>query len=162
MTAQLTSGATHSPCITWKKRCTLLGMVVTLVAVLFFPAGAVAGAAFQPIGLSVDGGEESWHAEPSFALRWSNPPGVAAVHYRLIDPDGEAVLAEARIGWAATAIQHLAVPPVSGAYTAEVWLEDGMGNEGPTASTRLRFDDMPPDAVAPLEPERGSVATTFP
>lgn len=124
-------------------------LTVAVAALLSVSAQA---AAFQPIGLSVDGGEESWHAEPSFALRWSNPPEVAAVHYRLIDPDGEAVLAEARIGWAASAIQHLAVPNAVGAYTAEVWFEDGMGNEGPTASARLRFDDTAPGAVAPLEP----------
>ena len=122
-----------------------------MVVAALLPSSAGA-AAFQPIGLSVDGGEESWHAEASFALRWSNPPGVAAVHYRLLDPTGETSLQEARIGWPATAIDHLAVPNAVGAYTAEVWLEDGAGDEGPAASARLRFDDAPPGAVAPLEP----------
>lgn len=149
MTSPPTPGATHSPCITWKKRCTRV-MVGVLVAA-FFPS--MAGAAtFQPIGLSIDGGEETWHAEPSFALRWSNPPGVAAVHYRLLDPSGGATLLEARIGWPATAVPHLAVPNTPGAYVAEVWLEDGVGDEGPPASARLRFDDTPPGAVAPLGP----------
>lgn len=134
----------------WRQRRCTLGMMGVL-AVVLFPSAAGA-AVLQPIGLSVDGGEEAWHAEPSFALRWSNPPGVAAVHYRLLDPNGEAVLAEARFGWAATAIQHLTVPPVPGAYTAEVWLEDGVGEEGPAASARLRFDDAPPGEVAPIEP----------
>src|SRR5580765_4963903 len=100
-------------------------LAVVVAALLPSSAGA---AAFEPIGLSVDGGEESWHAEPSFALRWSNPPGVAAVHYRLLDPTDEASLQEARIGWPATSIDHLTVPNAVGAYTAEVWLEDGMGN----------------------------------
>ncbi len=124
-------------------------LAVVVAALLPSSAGA---AAFEPIGLSVDGGEENWHAEPSFALRWSNPPSVAAVHYRLLDPSGETSLQEARIGWPATSIDHLTVPNAVGAYTAEVWLEDGMGNEGPTASARLRFDDTAPGAVAPQEP----------
>jgi hypothetical protein len=132
-----------------KLRFTWIATVVGVVALLPSSAGA---AAFEPIGLSVDGGEESWHAESSFALRWSNPPGVTAVHYRLLDPTGEASLQEARLGWPATSIDHLMVPNAVGAYIAEVWLEDGMGNEGPAASARLRFDDMPPGAVAPLEP----------
>lgn len=124
--------------------------VAGMVAAALLPSSAEA-ATFQPIGLSVDGGEESWHAESSFALRWSNPPGVAAVHYRLLDPSGDASLQEARIGWPATSIDHLAVPNAVGAYTAEVWLEDDTGNEGPAASVRLRFDDTPPGAVAPLD-----------
>lgn len=130
-------------------RCTLLGVVIALVAALPSAAGAMA---FQPLGLSVDGGEESWHAESSFALRWSNPPGVAAVHYRLLDPSGETSLGEAKIGWPATSIDHLAVPNAVGAYTAEIWLEDGVGNEGPSVSAKLRFDDNPPAAVTPLVP----------
>ena len=37
-----------------------------------------------PGGLSVDGGEEGWHAREPLLLRWSNPrrAAVAAVHYR--------------------------------------------------------------------------------
>jgi len=128
---------------------TWAALAVAVVALLPSSAGA---AAFEPIGLSVDGGEEAWHAASSFALRWSNPPGVAAVHYRLLDPTGEVSLQETRIGWPATSIDHLAVPNAVGAYTAEVWLEDGAGNEGPAAPVRLRFDDTAPGAVAPLGP----------
>jgi len=128
---------------------TWAALVLAVAALLPSSAGA---AAFQPIGLSVDGGEETWHAESSFALRWSNPPGVAAVHYRLLDPTGEASLREARIGWPATVVPHLAVPNVVGAYTVEVWLEDQEGNEGPPLSAKLRFDNSPPAAVTPLAP----------
>jgi hypothetical protein len=149
MKFRLPSVATFFRSYRKKKRCDWIAAGVVVAVLLPSSAGA---AAFQPIGLSVDGGEEAWHAEPSFALRWSNPPGVAAVHYRLLDPTGEVVLQEAKIGWPATSIDHLAVPNIVGAYTAEVWLEDGMGNAGPTASARLRFDDAPPGAVAPLEP----------
>jgi hypothetical protein len=107
---------------------------------------------FQPLELKVDGGEESWHAEPSFALRWSNPPGVAAVHYRLLDPSGQTSLAEAKIGWAATAIQQLTVPQEPGAYIAEVWLKDSDGNEGTPVTARLRFDEDQPGKVDPQPP----------
>jgi hypothetical protein len=124
--------------------------VVAIFAVAMPAAKATAG--FQPLDLRVDGGEESWHAERGFALRWANPPGVAAVHYRLLDPSGEVSLAEARIGWAATAIQQLTVPQISGAYTAEVWLEDSDGNEGAPVTALLRFDEDPPGRADPLAP----------
>jgi hypothetical protein len=123
---------------------------------------AKAATGFQPLELSVDGGEESWHAESSFAVRWNNPPGVTAVHYRLLDPSGQVSLAEARIGWAATAIQQLAVPQVPGAYIAEVWLEDSAGNEGDPVAARLRFDDSPPGHVDPLPADSWVSRTGFP
>ena len=86
----------------------------------------------QPIDLTVDGGEDNWHAHQMFALSWSNPPGVAAVHYRLLDPDGEVLIGTAKtLPRAATEIEHLSVPAAPGAYTAEVWLEDAKGVQGP-------------------------------
>jgi hypothetical protein len=110
-----------------------------------------AAAALQPLDLRVDEGEESWHAETSFALRWTNPPGpVAAVHYRLLDPLGGTARAEMTLGWPASSIQNLAVPPMPGIYTAEVWLEDAEGNEGAPVSAKLRFDDSAPAQVEPL------------
>jgi hypothetical protein len=133
---------------------------LAMLAVVMSTAKATTG--FQPLELSVDGGEESWHAESSFAVRWSNPPGVAAVHYRLLDPSGQVSLAEARIGWAATAIQQLAVPQIPGAYIAEVWLEDFAGNEGDPVAARLRFDDKPPAHVDPLPPGGWVSRTAFP
>src|SRR4051794_5136645 len=123
---------------------------------------AVAATSFQPLGLRVDGGEESWHAEPTFALRWTDPPGVAAVHYRVLDPSGQAALVEARIGWAATAIQQLAVPRVAGAYMAEVWLEDSAGDEGARVPARLRFDEDRPRHVDPLPPGGWIARSGFP
>jgi hypothetical protein len=124
---------------------------VILATMVVTPAIAFAGT-LQPLGLRVDGGEETWHAEPSFALRWSNPlaePPVAAVRYRLLDPSGTVPLAESRIGWAATSIQHLPVPAVPGAYRAEVRLEDALGSLGDPASVTLRFDDAAPGRVEP-------------
>jgi hypothetical protein len=135
-------------------------MVAIAFALLGGSAGALA-APPQPLDLRVDGGEESWHSEPSFALRWSNPlpaggSPVTAVHYRLLDPDGDA-LAEEEIGWAATSIQHLAVPAIPGAYLAEVWLEDASGALGIPAGATLRFDDAAPGRVDP-EPAPGWIA----
>jgi hypothetical protein len=110
-----------------------------------------AGASLQPIGLRVDEGEEAWHVEPSFALRWTNPPEpIAAVHYRLLWPSGAEALGESRVGWAATSLPHLAVPPFPGAYTAEVWLEDAEGAEGTPVEATLRFDNARPGPVEPL------------
>jgi hypothetical protein len=124
-----------------------------ILAVSFFALAvpAVASASLQPIGLRVDEGEESWHSEPSFALRWSNPPGpIAAVHYRLLWPSGEEALAETVVDWPDTSLQHLAVPPFPGAYEAEIWLEDAAGAEGVPVTATLRFDDARPGPVEPL------------
>ncbi|HEX5376055.1 MAG TPA: hypothetical protein VFW48_07845 [Solirubrobacterales bacterium] len=123
-----------------------------LVALVFGPSSA-AGAPLQPLDLRVDGGEENWHAETRFALRWTNPPAggvspVAAVHHRLLAPDGR-TLTEGEIGWAATSIQPLTVPAIPGAYVAEVWLEDASGAEGAPAVATLRFDDAAPGRVDP-------------
>lgn len=104
----------------------------------------------QPIDLRVDGGEDNWHPSRMFALNWSNPSGVAAVHYRLLGPGGEVLIGDTRLPWAASAIDHLSAPAAPGAYTAEVWLEDGGGAQGPTVSAKLRFDDARPGAVEPL------------
>jgi len=120
-------------------------------------------AALQPLDLSVDGGEENWHAQRSFALRWSNPPGqIAAVHYRVLDPFGKVAVAEATLGWAATAVQHLSVPPTPGAYTAEVWLEDSGGAKGAPVTAKLRFDDAPPGSVEPAQLPAWVGRTAFP
>lgn len=129
----------------------VFGLALAAMFAVAMPA-AKATAGFQPLDLHVDGGEESWHAERGFAVRWTNPPGVAAVHYRLLDPSGQASLAEAKIGWAATAIQQLTVPRAPGAYIAEVWLEDTDGNEGGPVTARLLFDEDPPGRVDPLPP----------
>jgi len=104
----------------------------------------------QPIDLKVDGGEENWHPSRMFALNWSNPPGVAAVHYRLLGPGGRALIGDTSLPRAANTIDHLSVSPAPGAYTAEVWLEDANGAQGPPVSAKLRFDDARPGAVEPL------------
>jgi hypothetical protein len=128
------------------------GVIVTWAAfALLGPSAAIAGT-FQPQNLHVVGGEEMWHAERSFELRWSNPAGVAAVHYRVVTPSGQPAMADTTIAWPATAIEYLNVPALPGVYTAEVWLEDSAGAAGPPVSAKLHFDDVPPGRI-----ELGSV-----
>ena len=147
MKARSKPAATLSPRTAWTTRCTAAIAVFAVVALACAPA---AGAALQPIDLGVDGGEESWHPERSFAVRWTNPPEpIAAVHYRVLDPAGQVAVGEATVGWATSAIQQLTVPPTPGAYTVEVWLEDPQGGEGAPASAELRFDDGAPGHVDP-------------
>lgn len=128
-------------------------LVVALGA--FAPNAKAVDPSLQPLDLRVDGGEEAWHAGPSFAVRWENPQrgeghAVVNVHYRLLKPSGEPALAKTSTGWASTAIEHLRVLAAPGAYTAEVWLEDADGEEGPPATAKLRFDDMRPGDIEPL------------
>jgi hypothetical protein len=116
----------------------------------------------QPVDLRVDGGEDSWHPGRMFALSWSNPPGVAAVHYRLLGSGGAVLIGDTTVPWAANAIEHLSVPAAPGAYTAEVWLEDTAGAEGPAVSAGLRFDDARPGAVEPLPTPEWIGRSAFP
>lgn len=116
----------------------------------------------QPVDLRVDGGEDSWHPRQMFALNWSNPPGVAAVHYRLLGPNGGVLIADTTLPWATKTIEHLSVPAAPGAYTAEVWLEDADGAQGPAVSAKLRFDDAHPGIVEPLASPAWIGRSSFP
>lgn len=129
------------------KRCT---SAIALALSLALACPVAAAASLQPTDLQVGGGEDNWHSNRMFALSWSNPPGVAAVHYRLLSPGGGILLGNTTLPWAATAVDHLSVSPAPGAYTAEVWLEDAAGGQGPAASAKLRFDDARPGTVEPL------------
>jgi hypothetical protein len=129
---------------------------------LWLAAAPAQAAAPQPTDLRVDGGEDNWHPAPSFALSWSNPPGVAAVHYRLLDPAGAVALGERTLGWPATQVPSVQVPGPPGIYTAEVWLEAGDGSLGPPASAKLRFDDTPPGPIEPASVPGWIGRTAFP
>ena len=161
MRARSKLGATFSPAHGWRKRCTTV--IVGLAALLLAVSPSADASGLQPIGLRVEGGEENWHAQRLFGLRWSNPPDpVAAVHYRVLDPFGQVAVEETRLPWPATSIQQVSVPPTPGAYRAEVWLEDSVGAEGAPATASLRFDDARPGDVEPL-PGAGWIGrTAFP
>jgi len=160
VSAWFRAGATLFPRIA---RTARYGLVLAGLLAPTLVGTAPASAALQPLGLSVDGGEESWHAQRLFVLRWTNPAEpVAAVHYRVLDPAGHVVVAETRLAWPATAIQHLSVPPTPGAYTAEVWLENSDGGEGAPATAKLRFDDGRPGQIEPPPAPAWIGRTAFP
>jgi hypothetical protein len=142
-----------------RKLCTT-AIALALSLALICPVAATAS--LQPIELKVDGGEENWHSSRMFALSWSNPPGATAAHYRLLDAGGGVLIGDTRLPWAATAIEHLSVPAAPGAYSAEVWLEDAEGAQGPAVSAKLRFDDGRPGAVEPLAPPGWIGRSAFP
>jgi hypothetical protein len=123
--------------------------VAIFTTLVLTSAQAASASGLQPIDLRVEGGEEAWHAQDSFALYWSNPAGTAAVHYRLLKPTGQVAIGETRLAWAATSIPHLRVPYVPGAYTAELWLEDSGGGQGTPITAKLRFDNVAPGQVEP-------------
>jgi hypothetical protein len=141
----------------------MMGVISVAMALVAGLVGTSAHAALLPLDLQVDGGEDSWHAGRLFALRWTNPPGsIAAAHYRLLDPQGQALIGDTRLPWAATSVEHLSVPPAPGIYRAEVWLEDGKGVQGTSLGARLRFDDARPGHAEPL-PSPGWIGrTAFP
>jgi hypothetical protein len=106
-----------------------------------------------PAELEVQDGEDTWHADRAFRLRWVNPaaaPSVAAVRYLVRDPLGAIAVSERRLGWPATELVGLQVPALPGAYTAEIRLEDTAGGIGAAATAKLRFDDTRPGAAVPL------------
>ncbi len=147
----------------------MIGRVTLAMSVLALGlalASEVAAAApSPPADLRLDGGSEAWRPQTRFRLRWSNPtdasPPVAAVHYVVEGPTGSIAIPEVRIAEAAETVE-LQIPRVPGIYTAEVWLEDGEGADGPPASTQLRYDDARPGSVAPLSAPEWIGRSAFP
>jgi hypothetical protein len=141
----------------------LVGLVA-LTAALACAAPAVSASPPRPVDLRVVG-DEAWHAQNSFALRWTNPaikgPPLVAAHCLIRDPSGNPI-EEVRTDWASDGIGGLRVPRVPGIYSAEVWLEDAAGEEGPAATASLRFDDTRPAAIAPEPIPRWIGRTAFP
>jgi len=135
---------------------------LTALAVVAALLGATpAEASFEPQNLHVVGGE-GWRPDRSFELRWFNPEGVTAAHYRVLTESGQTAVAETTLDQPATAIEYLNVPPAAGVYTAEVWLEDAAGHLGPPASAKLRFDDVPPAPAKPAPPPAWIGRNAFP
>lgn len=141
------------------KRCT---SAIALVLSLALAYPAAAATSLQPIDLQVDGGEENWRPSRMFALSWTNPPGVTAAHYRLLGPSGGVLIGDTTLPWAANAIEHLSVLAAPGTYTAEVWLQDTGGVQGPAVGAKLHFDDARPGAVEPLTPTAWIGRSAFP
>jgi hypothetical protein len=129
-------------------------VIAVAAAIVALPLPAVAAAAPPPPSSVhvLDG--EGWQADNSFSIGWTDPvtdPPVAAVHYRVRNPEGEFESVEVRMDWPATHVEGVSVGG-SGAHTFEVWFEDATGAEGPPADVKLRFDPERPDNVEPLRP----------
>ena len=135
--------------------------VAASVAALLLLAPVAVAAPPPPANLEVQGGEDAWHPDRAFRLHWRNPAGVAAVRYRVRDPHGGVAVPTRRIAWAATELA-VDVPPLPGAYTAEVWFEDAIGAQGAAAAAKLRFDDARPGATTPMPAAAWIGRTGFP
>jgi hypothetical protein len=142
-------------------RMALLALATLFASVLpATMAAADQASQLRPINLRVSDGEANWHPENDFRLDWDRPPiaeqgyPVTAVDYRIRNAAGAAVVAETRLPWDVTQIEHLHIPfPYSpGIYTADVWLVGPDGQRGPPASAALRFDDVRPGPAQPLAP----------
>ena len=129
----------------------LLALLALLAAAMACLASAAVANPPRPTDLRVVGAGP-WSPDNRFELKWTNPPPtgspLVATHYRVLDPRGEE-LEQRRIPWLSDGIASLALPRVPGIYSVEVWLEDSSGDEGPAASTQLRFDNVRPGAIVP-------------
>jgi hypothetical protein len=122
---------------------------------LFPPTSAIAAIVpgLTPTDIRVDGGAGNWHPLRDFRVSWGRPPGTllqretTAIDYLVRDAQGNAVISLRRLAWRGDVIEHLEVPPPAGAYTAEFWLEDSAGDEGPHATAQLLFDGSRPGAA---------------
>jgi hypothetical protein len=136
-------------------------LVFAAVAALLVFAAVASAAPPPPSGLEVQGGEDAWHPDRAFRLRWRNPGGVAAVHYLVQDAQGSIAVSARRLGWAAEEVA-VEVPDLPGVYAAKVWLEDAAGGQGAPAEAKLRFDDTRPGPVEPLPRAAWVGRTGFP
>jgi hypothetical protein len=138
-----------------RRRATTAAIAIAVIPLALAGAGTPAQAAPPPpADLQIEGGEERWHSKRRFGVYWQNPPAgtapaIAAVHYRVRDPDGTTVIGPIRLGWPASSIDEVEVPAQPAVYTLEAWLEDTTGQVGPAATAKLRFDDTRPGLVEP-------------
>lgn len=136
--------------------CRGLGLIAAVLAALCaLPAAAAAQEPLlQMTEVQVAGGEDAWHAEPSFRLDWTQQPGppamAGAVDYRLYDPQGNQIGKTVRNTAVVSAIGRISIPPLPGAYSVEAWLENLEGRPGPHVTATLRFDDTAPSPATPL------------
>lgn len=122
------------------------------------PCPADPAQSLRPCDLEVVGGEQRWHPDTSFTLRWRNPPqeggpAVAGFRYRVLD-EAMRVVRERRLALPAETAEKVDVPPTPGIYTVEVSLENAVGSVGPAATASLRFDNSRPGRVEP-QPDPG-------
>ena len=129
--------------------------ILAPVAIALALAPSAVAAPSAPADLEVVGGD-GWRPSTNFALTWRAPtaaPPVVAAHYVVRDPDSATVTGPTRVELLPGHHSHGAsVPPLPGAYTVAIWLEDSTGAQGPSTTTKLRFDRGRPAATQPLQP----------
>ena len=134
----------------------LISLALVLITAAIWPTAGEASEPLRIENLQVEGGEADWHPSTAFRLDWTQVPGPPvtprAVLYRLFNAEGHLVAGPVRTTENLRKIEPLEVPPVPGAYTAEIWLEDNEGRYGPAAWATLRFDDTVPAPAAPQAP----------
>src|SRR6478735_4438341 len=136
----------------------LVGLVAAALAALcaLSPTAHAHAPTLQMNDVRVFGGEDTWHAAPSFRLDWTQEPGppavASAVVHQLYDPQGHPVGGPVHDAEEEGTLESISVPPIPGAYTAEVWLENLEGEPGPPVTVTLRFDDTAPAPVTPQAP----------
>ena len=131
-------------------RATLVAAgALALLALLGGAPPLATAAPGEPIDLHVVGGD-GWRPDPGFDLEWVDPPPAGkpllATRYRVRDPLG-AEISAGRLDRVGGSVAGLSVGGAPGVYTAEIWLEDVDGAEGPAATVPVRFDDAVPPAV---------------
>jgi hypothetical protein len=137
----------------------LTGLFAAALAVLcaLAPGAHAHAPLLEMTDVRVSGGEETWHAAPSFRLDWTQEPGppavASAVVHQLYDPQEHPVGGPVHDAEEAGTLESIWVPSVPGAYTAEVWLENIEGIPGPRVTVTLRFDDAAPSPVVPQAPD---------
>ena len=136
----------------------LAGLLAAALATLsaLSPAAHAHAPTLQMTDVRVFGGEDTWHAAPSFRLDWTQEPGppavASAVVHQLYDPQGHPIGGPVHDAEEAGTLESISVPPIPGAYTAEVWLENIDSEPGPPVTVTLRFDDTAPAPAAPQTP----------
>lgn len=129
--------------------------ILAPVAIALALAPSAVAAPSAPADLEVVGGD-GWRPSTNFALTWRAPtaaPPVVAAHYVVRDPDSATVSGPTRVElFPGHHSLGASVPPVPGAYTVAIWLEDSTGAQGPSTTTKLRFDRGRPAATQPLQP----------
>jgi len=130
-------------------------MAAVVMGCIALPAVAAAEP-LQIANLRVEGGEANWHVQNRFRLEWDQVPGPPAysraVLYRTYGPGGDLIEGPIRVPGTPGALDPVEVPPVPGAYTVELRLEDAEGHAGPPAEATLRFDDAAPPPPTPQAP----------
>jgi len=143
----------------------LLAAQLALAVALTWIVSSAAASPLRPTDLQVAGGGDAWHPQSHFELTWTNAPNggppLAATHYRIRDPQGTTIQ-EARLAGVRDGFSALTVPKVAGVYSAEIWLEDATGEQGPAATAQLRFDDRRPAAIEPEPVPSWIGRTAFP